>query len=139
MRLIVFVMACLAAVNCLAESPAPTAQQLAQEVPPPTYPRCSCDFSIAENGGMRHQAIFFSPCDQSFALMMMDGHPTFFEPRGAPDPNRMIASWKSGLHEATLNIKKTGNGAEAEWFKGTLTVSRGKAQQVMEVIGACGW
>ncbi len=85
------------------------------------------------------QPIFFSPCDQSFGLRMMGGRPTFFEPRSAPNENELVEHWKSDIHETTLSVKKTGNGEESTWFKGTLTVSRNKERQVVEVIGACGW
>lgn len=84
------------------------------------------------------QTIFFSPCDQSFGLMMVGGRPTFVEPRSAPDENGLVALWKSVVYEATLSVKKTGDGEESVWYKGTLTVSRNKERQVVEVIGACG-
>ena len=114
--------------------------QLIESFGEPYYDGCKCSIYIpAKGGGIDGKTVFFRPCDKSFAFVKIEDHSYFLSRVSeSSSKNSIEETWKNYFFEVKLSLKKSGTGAEAQWYTGSLSVKKGQQQQVIDVVGSCG-
>jgi len=101
---------------------------------------CSCNLYIPVGRGHGFKPILFSSCDQKFTLMKLNGRLNLFGKTDSTHDieNEVEVTLSNSFYIISLNLKKTGAGEESLRYEGELKVNKGKHQQIIKVVGACG-
>jgi hypothetical protein len=103
---------------------------------------CECEYFRGPVNGAT--TVFATRQARTVALASIDGGPVSLKPVSVPAPAacrrnvRHRERWAGGDVAVTLDLRATHPGAEACWFEGRMSVTRGGRTATAPVAGACG-